>query len=81
MDILFIVLSVICAVILLLLALLIFALIAGHFIPKNLRNIPDNHSPLFAEGRAQIGAHRAGAGIAPENTPMAFDLCLSLIHI
>ncbi len=77
MNIVIVILAVICAVILLLLALLVFALIAGHFVPKNLRNIPDNHSPLFAEGKAQIGAHRAGAGIAPENTPMAFDLCLN----
>ena len=55
----------------------IYALIAGTFIPKKLRNVPKNTSPLFADGKAQIGAHRAGAGIAPENTPLAFDICLN----
>ena len=59
------------------LLLFIYALISGHFIPKRLRNVPKNTSPLFADGKAQIGAHRAGAGIAPENTPLAFDICLN----
>ena len=63
----------VCAVLL----LFVYALIAGHFIPKKLRNVPKNTSPLFADGKAQIGAHRAGAGIAPENTPLAFDICLN----
>ncbi len=59
-----------------LLAMLVYALIAGLFVPRDLRDIPGNEGKLFARGRAQIGAHRAGAGIAPENTPMAFDICL-----
>lgn len=63
---------VICAVLL----LFVYALISGTYIPKKLRNVPKNTSPLFADGKAQIGAHRAGAGIAPENTPLAFDICL-----
>lgn len=56
--------------------LLLYALAAGNFIPKNLREIKHNSSPLMADRYTQIGAHRAGAGIAPENTPMAFDICL-----
>ncbi len=59
------------------LLLFIYALIAGLFVPHNLRNIALNDGALFARGSAQIGAHRAGAGIAPENTPMAFDICLN----
>ncbi|MBR4450827.1 MAG: hypothetical protein IKS39_03225 [Clostridia bacterium] len=77
MKILIVFLSIAAAVILLMLLLLVYALIAGHFIPKNLREVKKNVSPLFADGKAQIGAHRAGAGIAPENTPMAFDICLN----
>ena len=73
---LFLLCFILCIVVLLLL-LFVYALIAGLFIPRNLRNIPENDGPLFAHGRAQTGAHRAGAGIAPENTPMAFDICLN----
>ncbi len=57
--------------------LLVYALAVGARVPKRLRDIPQNEGRIFAKGRAQIGAHRAGAGIAPENTPMAFDLCLN----
>ncbi len=77
MKILGIILAVIGCLIALILLLLIYALISGAFIPKNLKNVKKNSSPLFADGKAQIGAHRAGAGIAPENTPMAFDICLN----
>lgn len=77
MKIFLIVLGIILTAIALIILLLIYALIAGLFIPKNLRNIGKNTSPLFADRKAQIGAHRAGAGIAPENTPMAFDICLN----
>lgn len=77
MKILLILAGIILALIFLTLFLFVYALIAGHFIPKNLRNVPKNVSPLFAGGKAQIGAHRAGAGIAPENTPLAFDICLN----
>ena len=72
-----IVLTVVAVVICAALLLFIYALISGTFIPKKLRNVPKNTSPLFADGKAQIGAHRAGAGIAPENTPLAFDICLN----
>ncbi|MBR6426228.1 MAG: hypothetical protein IKS28_00225 [Clostridia bacterium] len=72
-----IVLTVVAAAVCAALILFIYALISGLFIPKKLRNIPKNTSPLFADGKAQIGAHRAGAGIAPENTPLAFDICLN----
>ena len=77
MKIFLIIAGIVLVLILLALLLLLYALAAGHFIPKNLRNTGKNTSPLFADGRAQIGAHRAGAGIAPENTPMAFDICLN----
>jgi glycerophosphoryl diester phosphodiesterase len=66
------------AVLIPLIILVLYPIIAGLFIPKKLKEEnPENHSPFFAGGRAQIGAHRAGAGIAPENTPMAFDICLN----
>lgn len=55
----------------------VWPIIAGFFIPKNLRKEFRNEGAIFADGKAQIGAHRAGAGIAPENTPMAFDICLN----
>lgn len=73
---LFLLCFVLCIVAVLLLMLL-YAIVAGFFIPRNLRNIDENEGALFAHGKAQIGAHRAGAGIAPENTPMAFDICLN----
>ncbi len=72
-----IVLTVVAVVVCAVLLLFAYALIAGRFIPKKLRDVPKNASPLFADGKAQIGAHRAGAGIAPENTPLAFDICLN----
>ena len=75
-----IVMFLLCFVFLLLLIvvlLFVYALIASMFVPKNLRDLPPNEGPLFANGSAQIGAHRAGAGIAPENTPLAFDICLN----
>ena len=71
-----IVLTVVAVAVCAALLLFIYALISGKFIPKTLRDVPKNTSPLFADGKAQIGAHRAGAGIAPENTPLAFDICL-----
>ena len=59
------------------LVFVVWPIIAGLFIPKNLRGEYKNEGAIFAQGKAQIGAHRAGAGIAPENTPMAFDICLN----
>ncbi len=60
------------------LLLLLIGIVAGFYIPKNLRKDFENTGELFADkGHSQIGAHRAGAGIAPENTPMAFDICLN----
>ena len=64
-------------VVICLLVFVLWPIIAGLFVPKSLKNDYENDSPLFAKGRAIIGAHRAGAGIAPENTPMAFDICLN----
>ncbi len=61
----------------LLAVIVIYPMLAGFYIPKNLRKKFDNDSPFFAKGTSQIGAHRAGAGIAPENTPLAFDICLN----
>lgn len=72
-----IVLTVIAVAVCAALLLFIYALISGLFIPKKIRDVPKNTSPLFADDKAQIGAHRAGAGIAPENTPLAFDICLN----
>ena len=77
LTILKIVLTVVAVAVCAVLLLFIYALISGLFIPKRLRDIPKNTSPLFADGKSQIGAHRAGAGIAPENTPLAFDICLN----
>ncbi|MBR4765505.1 MAG: hypothetical protein IK085_01940 [Clostridia bacterium] len=59
------------------LVFVVWPIIAGLFIPKSLRGEFKNEGAIFADGKAQIGAHRAGAGIAPENTPMAFDICLN----
>lgn len=58
------------------LALIAAGYFADKYMPENLKNPTKNKGKLFADGKAQIGAHRAGAGIAPENTPMAFDICL-----
>ncbi|MCR5522221.1 MAG: hypothetical protein K6F64_01100 [Clostridia bacterium] len=69
-------LIIIAAVAAAMLLLLLYALAVSRHIPKRLRNIKKNESPLFAGEHSQIGAHRAGAGIAPENTVMAFSLCL-----
>lgn len=57
--------------------LIVLGYLADLHMPKNLRNVKKNEGKLFADGKAQIGAHRAGAGIAPENTPIAFDICLN----
>ncbi len=58
--------------------LILLGYFADRYMPKNLRSVQTNKGKLFAdEGHAQIAAHRAGAGIAPENTPMAFDICLN----
>ena len=59
------------------LVFVVWPIVAGLFIPKNLRGRYKNEGAIFADGKAQIGAHRAGAGIAPENTPLAFDICLN----
>lgn len=77
MHILFAILFTVLCLIVLIVLLLVYAIAAGRYIPKNLRGDFHNDSPLFAKGKAMIGAHRAGAGIAPENTPMAFDICLN----
>lgn len=77
MKILLIVLCVVAAVVLAALLLLLYGLLSAHYMPKNLRQLPKNKGRLFAGEHALIGAHRAGAGIAPENTPMAIDLCLN----
>ncbi|MBR4727776.1 MAG: hypothetical protein IK080_07790 [Clostridia bacterium] len=76
MRILIILLCILAAAIALILLLFVYALAVSNHVPKNLRNIPKNQGKLFADAHAQIGAHRAGAGIAPENTPMAIDHCL-----
>lgn len=81
MIILKILFGVICSVVSLAVLFCIIVILAGYiaelYIPKNLRNLKKNKGTLFAEGHSMIAAHRAGAGIAPENTPMAFDLCLN----
>lgn len=68
--------------VLLVICVLAFLMLAGYcadlYMPRKLRKEFVNKGKIFAdEGHAQIAAHRAGAGIAPENTPMAFDICLN----
>lgn len=77
MIILKILLSVIAIIVILAVFLLMYSFIVSFRVPKWLKTDKKNSSPLFAEGKAQIAAHRAGAGLAPENTPMAFDICLN----
>ncbi len=77
MDIFIIILKILGVFLTVLFVLVFYPILAGLYVPKNLRKEFENDSPFFAKGKAQIGAHRAGAGIAPENTPLAFDICLN----